>query len=101
MRDGVVTVRTQPIDAGEFDQAAGRSTSGKNGDKVDGLGDQGPRDGDDGFLDELFEASQRANAGTGMDGADPAGMSRPPGFEQIEGFGPAHLPDRDAIRTQA
>ena len=64
-------------DAGEFNQPAGRAASSKNGDEVDCLGNQGARDGDDGFLDELFEASQRANAGTGMDGADPARVARP------------------------
>ena len=101
MRDGVIAVRPQPIDAGEFDQPAGRAASGKNGDEVDCLGNQGARDGDDGFLDELFEASQRANTGTGMDGADPARMAGAPGFKEVESFGPAHLADRDAIRAQA
>ena len=50
---------------------------------------------------ELLEASQRANAGTGMDGADPARMAGAPGFKEVESFGPAHLADRDAIRAQA
>ncbi|CAM5340128.1 hypothetical protein ATER59S_01087 [Aquamicrobium terrae] len=86
MRDGVIAVRPQPIDAGEFDQTARRSAPGKNSNKVDSLGDQSARDRDDGFLDELFEAAQRTDAGTSMDRADAAGMSRPSGFEQIEGF---------------
>ena len=88
-------------DAGEFNQPAGRAASSKNGDEVDCLGNQGARDGDDGFLDELFEAAQRADAGAGVNGADAAGMAGAPGFKEVESFGPAHLADRDAIRAQA
>ena len=85
MRDGVVAVGAEPIDAGEFNETAGRSASGEDGNKVDRFGDQGARHRDNGFLDELFEAAQRADAGTGMDGADPTGMPSAPGFEQVEG----------------
>jgi hypothetical protein len=99
--DAVVAVRPQPFDAGEFGQPARGTAPGEDGNKVDGLGDQGARDGDDSLLDELFEAAQRADAGTGMDGADPARMAGAPGFEQVEGFGPAHLADRDAVGAQA
>ncbi len=44
-------------DEGEFGKAPLRAASGKDGDDVYGLGDQGARDGDDGFLDELLEAA--------------------------------------------
>ena len=101
MRDAVVAVRPQPLDTGKLGQPARGTAPGKDGNKVDSLGDQGARDSDDGFLDELLEASQRANAGTGMDGADPARMAGAPGFKEVESFGPANLADRDAIRAQA
>ena len=89
------------IDAGEFDQPSRRSAPGKDSNKVDGLGDQRARNRDDGFLNELFEAAQRTDARTGMDGADASGMTCAPGFEQIEGFGTADLTDRNAIRAKA
>jgi hypothetical protein len=39
--------------------------------------------------------------GAGMDRADAAGMAGAPGFEEVEGFGAAHLADRDAVGAQA
>ena len=97
----VVAGRSEPCDAGEFGQAAIGAATGKNGDDVDGLRDQGARDGDDGFLDELLEPAQRAERGARVDGADAAGMTRAPGLEQIERLGAADLADRNAIGPQA
>ena len=78
-----------------------RAAAGEDRDEIDGLGDQGARDRDDGFLDELLEPAQRADAGAGVDGADAAGMAGAPGLEEIERFGAAHLADRDAVGAQA
>ena len=58
----------------------------EDGDEIDGLGDQRARNGDDGFLDELLEATQRADAGASVDGAYAAGVAGAPGFEQVERF---------------
>ena len=63
MRDAVVAVRPQPFDAGEFGQPARGTAPGKDGNKVDGLGDQRARDSDDALLNELFKTAERANAG--------------------------------------
>jgi hypothetical protein len=99
--DAVVAVRAEPFDAGEFGEPARGAAAGEDGDEVDGLGDQRARDGDDGFLDELFEAAQRADGGAGVDRADAAGMAGAPGFEEVERLGAAHLADRDAVGAQA
>ena len=98
--DAVVAVRPQTLDAGKFGKPTRGTASGEDGNKVDGLGDQRARDGDDGFLDELFKATQRANACAGMDGADAAGVACSPRFEQVEGFRAAYLADRDAVGAQ-
>jgi hypothetical protein len=98
--EAVVAVRAEPFDAGEFGERR-RAAAGEHGDEVDGLGDQRARDGDDGFLDELLQAAQRAERGAGVDGADAAGMAGAPGFEEVERFGAAHLADRDAVGAQA
>ena len=45
--------------------AAIGTAPGKNGDDVDGFGDQGTRDGNDGFLDELLKPAQGAKRGAG------------------------------------
>lgn len=55
------------------------------------------RDGDDGFLDQLFHPPQRTERGPGMDGADAAWMAGAPGFEEIERLRSAHLTDRDTV----
>ena len=47
-----------------------------------------------------IEAAQRAEAASGMDGADSAGVARAPGLQKIERLGAAHFPDGDAIGTQ-
>ena len=70
---------------------------GKDGDDVDGFGDQRTRDGDDGFLNELLEPAQRSNRGARMNGADTARMTRAPGLEQIERLCTTDLPNRNAI----
>ena len=80
MRDAVVAVRPQPFDAGKLGQPARGTAPGKDGNKVDGFRDQSARDRDDGLLNELFKATQRADAGARMDGADAARMARAPGF---------------------
>ena len=101
MRDAVVAVRSQPFDAGEFGEPARGTAPGKDGNKVDGLGDQRARDGDDSLLNELFKATERTDSGARMDGADTAGVSRSPRFQKVEGFRSAHLANGDAIRAQA
>src|SRR3546814_8763280 len=49
------------------------------------------------FLDELLHATERADGGAGVDGADAAGVACAPRLQEIEGFSPAHLTDRDAV----
>jgi hypothetical protein len=48
------------------------------------------------FVD-LGPKSQRADRGAGVDRPDPAGMAGPPGLEEVEGLGAAHVADRNAI----
>ena len=79
----VITGRPEPRDAGELGQAAVGTATGKNGNNVDGLRDQGAGDRDDGFLDQLLESTQRSERGARVDGTDTAGMTRAPGLEQI------------------
>ena len=55
--------------------------------------------GDDRFLDQLFESTQRTEGRAGVDGADSSGMSRAPSLQEIQSFSAAHLSDRDAIGT--
>ena len=84
----------------ELGEPAGGAAAGEDGDQVDGLGDQRARHGDDGFLDELLEAAQRAERRTGVERADAAGMAGAPGLQEIERLGATHLADRDAVGTQ-
>ena len=56
----VVAVFAEACDSRELDQPALSPSAGKHGDDLDGLGDERARNGDDGFLDELFETAQRA-----------------------------------------
>jgi hypothetical protein len=44
------------------------AAAGEDRDEVDGLGDEGARHRDDGFLDKLIEAAQRADRGAGVSG---------------------------------
>src|SRR3546814_2202455 len=87
----------EALDAGEFGEPARRAAAGEHGDEVDRLGDQRARDGHHGFLDELLHATERADGGAGVDGADAAGGACAPRLQEIEGFSPAHLTDRDAV----
>src|SRR6266700_7335260 len=97
----VITGGSEPRDAGERGQAAIGTATGKNGNNVDGLRDQGAGDRDDGFLDQLLESTQRSERRARVDGADTAGMTRAPGLEQIESLCTADFPDRNAIGPQA
>lgn len=99
--DAVVAVRAEAIDAREFGEPALRATTSEDSDEVDGLGDQRPWDGDDGFLDELLEAAQRTDPCAGMDGADAARVTGPPGLEQVESFGAATSPTWNAVWSQS
>ena len=85
---------------GELGQAAIGAAPGKDGDDIDGLRNQGTRDGDDGFLDELLQSAQRADRGAGVQRADATGMAGAPGFEEVERLGAAHLADGNAIGPQ-
>src|SRR6516165_7720183 len=98
--EAVVTGRPEACDAGELGQAAIGAAPGKDGDDVDGLRNQGTRDGDDGFLDQLLEPPQCSERGARMDGADATRMSGAPGFEQVESLRTAHLPDWNAIGSK-
>ncbi|SED44705.1 hypothetical protein SAMN05519105_4016 [Rhodobacter sp. 24-YEA-8] len=88
----VVAVGSETFDAGEFDKPPCGTATGKDGDEVDGLRDHGARNGDNGFLDELFEAAQRADAGTGMDGADAAGWPVPQALRRSSASAPRTSP---------
>ena len=98
---GVITRRAEPFDAGEFGETARGAAPVKHRDEVDGFGDQGARDGDDGFLDELLKPPQRTDSAASMDGANAARMAGAPGFDKIERLSAAHLANGDAIRTKA
>ena len=82
--DAVIAVRSETFDAGEFREPSRGTASGENRHHADGFGDQRLGDSDDGFLDELFEAAQRAERSAGVDRADAAGMAGAPGLQEIE-----------------
>src|SRR5699024_2801113 len=84
-----------------FGQSARGTAPGKDGNDVDGLGDQRARDGDDSLLNELFKATERTDATAGMNGANSAGVPRAPRFQKVEGFRSPHLADGDAVGAQA
>ena len=65
-----------------------------------GLHDQVARHGDDRLLDQLLEAQQGGDGAVGVHGGDAAGMAGVPGLQHVEGFGPAHLADDDAVGSQ-
>jgi hypothetical protein len=94
----VVAVRSEPFDAGKLGEASIGSAAGQYGDELNGLGDERARDSDDGFLNQLLHPAERAQCRARMDGADATRMPGAPGFQQIQCFRTAHLPDRDAIR---
>lgn len=99
--DAVVAVGAEALNAGEFGEAARCAAAGEHGDEINRLRDQGARDGDDGFLNELLHAAERADGGAGVDGADAAGMAGAPGLQQIERLGTSDLADRNAVGAQA
>ena len=90
----------EAVDAGEFGEAPARSVADEHGDQIDRIGEQGSRDSDDGFLDQLLHAAERAKCTSGMDRADPPWMAGAPGFEEIERLSAAHLADRNAVGPQ-
>src|SRR5262249_60334842 len=98
--DDVVTVWPELFDGRELGKPPLGPTTCEHGDQVDRLHDQGARHGDDGFLDELLQTTQRTECRAGMNGADPAGMPGAPRLEEVKRFGTPHLTDRDAVRPQ-
>ncbi|MGY3547433.1 hypothetical protein ACVW0W_003200 [Bradyrhizobium sp. USDA 4469] len=90
-----------PRDEGELSEATISATHHQYRDDVDGLGDKGTRNRDDGFLNELVEPPQRTERAARMNGADAARMAGAPGLEQIECFGTANFANRNTVRTQS
>jgi len=86
---------------GDLGETPLSATACENRDDVDGLGDQGTRNGEHGFLHKLLKPAQCTDRGVGVDGADPARMAGAPGFEQIERLAAAHLANRNPIGPQA
>ena len=99
--EAVAAVRVETLDADELGQAALGAAAVQHGDDVDRLGDQRARHARHGFEDQLLEPVERRAGGAGMDRANPAGMAGTPGFEQIEGLGPADLADRNSVGAQS
>src|SRR6516165_1914133 len=95
--DDVVTVWPELFDGRELGKPPLGPTTCEHGDQVDRLHDEGARHGDDGFLDELLQTTQRTECRAGMNGTDPAGMPRAPRFQKVERFCAAYLTDRDAV----
>ena len=77
------------------------ATTGDVDDDVDRFGDQRPRRIHRHFENQLFEAQQRAQRGTGVDRGDATRMPRAPHFDEIEGFAAAHFADDHAVGAQA
>ena len=93
-RDAVIAVGPRPSTRASSErwraEPAGRWTAQATRSIVSAIS---ARDGDDGFLDELFHAAQRADSGVpGVDGADAAGMAGAPGFQEVERFAPRTSP---------
>src|SRR6266516_4695963 len=93
----VIAVRPELFDGRELGKPPLRPATCEHGNQVDCLDDEGPRHGDDGFLDELLQATQRAECRAGMNGSDSAGVPSAPRLQEVERFCAAHLADRDAI----
>ena len=89
---------TDPLRIGEATLGA---APGKNSDDVDRFGDQRARNSDDGLLDQLLKTAQRAERRACVDCPDAAGVTGAPGFQEVEGFGPADLADRNAVGPKA
>ena len=99
-REHIVASRTETFDDSELRQSAFRAAARQYRDQVDRFSNEGARNGDDGFLDELFESPQGADRRAGVDRADPARMAGAPGFQQVQRFGAAHLADRYTVGPQ-
>src|SRR5215469_7695696 len=74
----VIAVRPECFDRGEFGKSSLGPATDEHGNQVDRLHDEGARYGDDGFLDELLQPTQRAERRPGMNSADPAGVPSAP-----------------------
>src|SRR6516165_8050872 len=96
----VIAIRPESFDRRELGKSPFRAATCEHGDQVDRLHDEGARHGDDCFLDELLQATQRAECRAGMNGSDPAGVPGAPRLQEVERFCATHLADRDAIRPQ-
>jgi len=99
--DAVVAIGAEAFDAGELGKTTGGTASRQHRHEIDGLRDQNARDGDDGFLDELFETAQRADRRARMDCPDAARMPSAPSFQEIQRLAAAYLADGNAIGAQA
>ncbi len=99
-QDVIAGIR-EAADGREIDEATLRATAGQHGDDVDGFGNHRSRHGDDGFLDKLLKAAERAERGAGMDGANAARMARAPSFQQVQRLRAAHLTDWNSVWPQA
>ena len=93
--------RVEPVDAGQFGQTPPGAIAHQHGNEVDGLGDQGARDGDDRFLDQLLHPPKSADGASGVDRPDPAGVAGAPGLEEIKRLGAAHFANRNPVRAKA
>src|SRR3546814_7924077 len=82
--DGVVPIWIETGDARDRVHAAREATTGNEDDHVDGFGDQAPRDGDDAFLNQLFEPIECGDRAIGMDRRDAAWMPGVPAFKHVE-----------------
>src|SRR5262245_57200383 len=82
-----------------LDPAVDAATFEKHHD-VDRLHDQVARYRDDGLLDELLQTQEPGRRRIGMHGGDAAGVAGVPGLEHVEGFGPPHLTDDNAVGAQ-
>jgi hypothetical protein len=49
----------------------------------------------------MFEPAQRADARSGVNAADASGMAGAPGFQQVEGFGSAHVDGPPPVQRSA
>src|SRR5687767_4775499 len=82
--EDVVAVGPEALHGSEFDQPAGGTAAGEHSNDLDGLGDQRTWHGDDGFLNELLEAAQRAEGCAGVQGAHTTGMAGAPGLQEVQ-----------------
>src|SRR3546814_20781608 len=89
--DGVTALRVEAGDARDRVDAAREPAPGNEHDRVDGLGDQPARDGDDAFLNKLFEPVERGGRAVCMDGRDAAWMPGVPAFQHVQRLAPAYL----------